>query len=543
MNEYGLWLLGLAVIYTTVLIGAGHVAKRKAARGDGFFVGARQFSPLVVALCITGLFSGSTYISILELAYLKGVSAVWYGVAETVQVLIIAFILIGPFRERMLVTISGLIGDRYGRWAKGVGGAITAFAFPMWSVATTIAFASAIHVFTDIPLTLSVAISALLLFIYLQAGGMWSVAFTQSVNAVVFALMFIVGLFAFFIHPGLDGIVQLAKAQPEMFTWDNAGLQVIVAWFGTFLVNVLLAQAAFQMALSCRSVEEGQKGLKMAAVLGIPFIILGVLFGMAAAVVVPEGGMGLIALPQYLMQVLPAPLVGLFFLGIWACALSWGAPCQFSGATSLGRDVGSAINPPATNDQLIRYTKWSLLLLTGLMVVFGTLRTEQSAWWNILAWTVRNSATFAPVLGTLFWPLVTKRSVMISMVGGFAAGMLWYHLGGWSPDYFFLNTHPVWVGMGTNLALMILTTLWERRGEWKLSVPHTRLAWWAVFVMMTLAIVNIFAFESLYTLGLLGLTIFSTLVALFIALIQWTNTSTSIWDKWEQQETAASASK
>ena len=152
MNEYGVWLIGLAVVYTFLLIFSGYVARRKAARGEDFFVGGRQFSPLVVALCITGLFSGSTYISILELAYLKGISAVWYGVAETVQVLIIAFILLAPFRERMLVTISGLIGDYYGRWAKLISGAITAFSFPMWSVATAIAFASAIHVFTGIPL-------------------------------------------------------------------------------------------------------------------------------------------------------------------------------------------------------------------------------------------------------------------------------------------------------------------------------------------------------------------------------------------------------
>lgn len=531
MNEYGVWLIGLAVVYTFLLIFSGYVARRKAARGEDFFVGGRQFSPLVVALCITGLFSGSTYISILELAYLKGMSAVWYGVAETVQVLIIAFILLAPFRERMLVTISGLIGDYYGRWAKLISGAITAFSFPMWSVATAIAFASAIHVFTGIPLFFSVALTSLLLFIYLQAGGMWSVAFTQSVNAVVFSLMFVVGLIAFFVNPGIGGLVQLAQTQPDMFTWGNAGLQVIVAWFGTFLVNVLLAQAAFQMALSCRTAKEGQKGLKMAAVMGIPFVILGVLFGIAAAVVVPDAGKGLIAIPQYLMQVLPAPLAGLFFLGIWACALSWGAPCQFSGATSLGRDVGSALNPRATHDRLVRYTKWSLLLLTGLMILFGTLRTEQSAWWNILAWTVRNSATFAPVLGALFWPLVTKRGAVISMVGGFASGLLWYHLGEWSPDHFFLNTHPVWVGMGINLALMIVATLWEHRGQWRVSYPDSWLAWFGVIATAALAFVNILAFETLYTSGLLGLTIFSMFVAVFIALIQLTHTSTSIWNK------------
>src|SRR5699024_1833368 len=72
----------------------------------------------------------------------------------------IAFVIIGPFREKFVVTVSGLIGERYGRAALGIGGAITAFAFPMWSVATAIAFASAVHVFTGFSLTLSVAFTA-----------------------------------------------------------------------------------------------------------------------------------------------------------------------------------------------------------------------------------------------------------------------------------------------------------------------------------------------------------------------------------------------
>src|SRR5699024_11675970 len=117
--------------------------------------------------------------------------------------------------------------------------------------------------------------------------------------------------------------------------------------------------------------------------------------------------LGLVALPQYLMEVLPAPLVGLFFLGIWACALSWGAPCQFSGATSLGKDVGAALRPSATPEQLIKYTKRSLLILTGLMIIFVMLRTEQAAWWNIFAWTMRNSANFEQVFALLFFSLST----------------------------------------------------------------------------------------------------------------------------------------
>src|SRR5699024_12055771 len=88
--------------------------------------------------------------------------------------------------------------------------------------------------------------------------------------------------------------------------------------------------------------------------------------------------------------------------GVQTCARPiWGGPCQFSGSTSLGRDVGGAIRPEASESQLIVYTKVSLLILTVLMIIFGFMRTEQSAWWNVLAWTIRNSATFAPVVAAL----------------------------------------------------------------------------------------------------------------------------------------------
>jgi SSS family solute:Na+ symporter len=77
MNTYGHWVVGLAVAYTALLVMAGRMARRNAqAASGGYFAGGRQFSPLLVAFCITGLFSGSTFIAVLELSYLKGVSAV-----------------------------------------------------------------------------------------------------------------------------------------------------------------------------------------------------------------------------------------------------------------------------------------------------------------------------------------------------------------------------------------------------------------------------------------------------------------------------------
>src|SRR5699024_6676588 len=103
MTDVGYWFIGFALAYTAFLIVVGQLSKRRVTDGEGFFVGGRNFGSLFVTVCITGLFSGSSYIAILELSYLSGISAVWYGVAETVQILIIAFIMIAPFRKKALV--------------------------------------------------------------------------------------------------------------------------------------------------------------------------------------------------------------------------------------------------------------------------------------------------------------------------------------------------------------------------------------------------------------------------------------------------------
>jgi SSS family solute:Na+ symporter len=523
MTPVGAWTIGLALTYTLFLVGAGRLARRRQQAGRDFFAGGRRFRPITVAVCITGLFSGSSFIAILELSYHTGVSAVWYGVAETVQVLLIAGLLVVPFRERMVVTISGLIGERFGRLALGVGGTITALTFPMWSVATAIAFASALHAFTGLSIQVAIICTALLLLFYLWSGGMWSIAFTQAANCVVFAVMLALGAVAVLVNPGLDGLRRLAAAQPELFDLSGVGVPLVVAWFGTFIVNVILAQAALQMALSCRTPKDGRRGLQIAAGFGVPFILLGVLLGLAAALVVPGESLGLLGVPRYIAEVLPTPLAALFFLGIWACALGWGAPCQFSGATSLGRDVGRALRPKATEDDLVRYTRWSLVVLTALMILFGFLRTEQSAWWNVLAWTLRNGATLAPVLAALFWPLATRRAVVAAMSLGFSSGLAWYHLGGWAPSQFFLGVHPVWVGMTVNVVVMVSVTLRETAGTWVITRsedPRFRAGASTAVGALVLVVVNLLGWSWLQPRGLVGLSVFATVVLTSAAIFQ-----------------------
>jgi SSS family solute:Na+ symporter len=393
----------------------------------------------------------------------------------------------------------------------------------MWTVANALSFAVALHVFTNFPLVVTASISGILLLIFLQAGGMWSVVVTQTANNVAFVIMFIVGLAAFFIKPGFQGLSHLAATHPAMFSLDGVGLQLIIAWFATFLINVLLAQAAFQMALSCRTPEEGRKGLLMAFGANILFIIFGVLFGLAAAAVAPGGAGGMSSIPVYLAKVLPPTLVGLFFMGIWACTLGWGGPCQFSGSTSLGREFAQAINPGLTDAQKVTYTRYSLVVLTGMVVLLALMRSGQPAWWNVLAWTLRNGATFAPVVALIFWPLATRKAAVTSLGVGFLSGLFWYQMGHWDPVAFYMNIHPVFFGMSMNILSLVITTLVETFGQWQVGRDLTRrrsiIAWSGIAGALICGFIAITRFNWLYKHGLHGLILFLIVVALFIIVL------------------------
>jgi len=518
VTNVGIWTIGLALAYTAWLIVGSRLTVARAGRG-GFFVSGRTFSPLTVAFCITGLFSGSSYIAIVELSYRTGISAIWYGVAETVQILLIALLLVKPLRKKLVVTVTGIIGDRFGRGAKAISSVITGMTFPMYSVATSIAFASALYAVTNIPLWQCITLTAIILLAFLIFGGMRSVAFSQTMNVIMIFAMFAVGIWAFWASPGIDGVQTLAGDQPQMFDVSNAGVALIVAWFGTFIVNVPLAQAAFQMSMSARSPEDGQKGLFLAALLGIPLILLGIIVGVAAATVVPEATLPLVGIAEYISSALPAWAAAVFFVGMWACALGWAGPCQFSGATSLGRDLGSALRPRATQVELVRYTRIALVGLTVLMVMFSLLRAEESAWWNVMAWTLRNGATFAPVLAAFFWPLATRSAAMTALLAGFGAGLSWYALSGFSATDFYLGTHPVWVGMIANLGGIVLVTLMQTRWQLTQVEGRRRLGGLVLIVTAAVAFTSYLIADWLNNYGLMGLALFLITLGVFVIAV------------------------
>src|SRR5699024_10390878 len=145
-----------------------------------------------------------------------------------------------------------------------------------------------------------------------------------------------------------------------------------------------------------------------------------------------------------------------------------------------------------------------------------------SAWWNVLAWTIRNSATFAPVVAALFWPVVKKRAVLASLCTGYITGLSWYYLGGWDPEEFFLNIHPVWMGSSINVLTIIIVTIYDRQATWYLKKPYA-LIYLSARGWLLVTFVNIWNFKIVYENGVFGLFLFAAVVFFFIVTLRMFN--------------------
>src|SRR5699024_12333849 len=100
-------------------------------------------------------------------------------------------------------------------------------------------------------------------------------------------------------------------------------------------------------------------------------------------------------------------------------------------------------------------------------------------------------------------------------------GVAWYHLGGWSPDQFYLNVHPVWIGMSVNILTIIIITLLQevRKLAFNFSLIDARVGHYALIAFVVILSVLVINFETIHHYGLTGLLGFTAVLSLFISTV------------------------
>lgn len=477
------WALVAVLLYTLGLLLLGRRAMRRArGHGEQFLTGGRKVGGVFVFTMIAGLWCSSLAVTVMETAFDVGASAFWFGMGTVIMSALAAGLFLTPFHRIGFTTNSALIGQRFGRTAQLFAGVVIGLTFPIFAMGPVLASGIWLHVATSWPMLLTLSAPVLIIIAYVAMGGMWSLAYTQPVNlaALIAGLLVAAWVVVRHIQGASRGTAAplwqaLVAHHPAAFgSLVGVGPGLILVWIISAILNVVSAQAEFQLLSSSISPRAGRLAVWATTPLLIGVTAVATALGMALRSAAPASlHNGLLAFPIVVLHLAPAWAKTLVILGVWATALNWSAPLMFSGAVSLGADVGGILlrGRKLTSRQLICL---ALPLQALALLAYALLRPSDLAWWSVFGLTLRNATIVIPTLAYLLWPAGGRRAAVASMIAGVTGGLLWNGLTGFSPTRFLFGVHPMWLAMGLAIATFAGGTLIEHRGNWQTVVETWR---------------------------------------------------------------------
>lgn len=348
---------------------------------DGYFLGGRSLTAGVIAgsLLLTNL-STEQIVGLNGSAYRDGLSVMAWETLAAITMVITALFLLPRYLKGGLTTVPQFLAKRFDITTKTITSALFLTGYVVVLLPVILYSGSvAISGMFDFPTLLGVSESAAITLciwgigiigsIYAVFGGLKAVAVSDSINAVGLLiggfLIPLFGLMAIGDGSAINGLETLMAAHPERF--DSTGESWQEVPFITIFTGMMLVQLFYwgtnqqiiQRALGAKNLQEGQKGLLLAAFVKILGPIILVLPGMIAYHYF-EGGLSSsnLAYPELVRAVLPKYLVGFFAAVLFGAILSSFNSVLNSSVTLFGIDIYKQhINPEASERTVVKYGK------------------------------------------------------------------------------------------------------------------------------------------------------------------------------------------
>lgn len=458
---------GIVALYFALLVFLTWRRKWEKEDEESFLLSGRKMSlSAFVATLVSTWYGG--ILGVGEYSYQFGISQ-WliFGFPFYVFSALFAWLLAGKIRMNKALSIPEAVGNIYGDRA----GKVSAIPiFVLVSPAPYILMLGLIFQYlTGGAGNFLWYASAVALFsvAYVTFGGFSAVVRTDMLQI---ALMF--GGFLMIIWYAWEdfgSLGQLWGAVPEHFRDITGGqdLQYILVWF--FIALWTFVDPSFhQRAAAAESPSTARKGIFISILFWSVFDLLTLTAGMYGwAILGPDLQEPVMVYPYLASELLPAGLLGLFFVALLATIMSTLDSYLFLSGQTLGRDLLVKVFPETPNNRLTRLgTLAAALLGIALIIVYPSVIDL----WYVIG-SVMIPGLLIPVLG-VYLPFFTLRRawVLPLMVGSIFISLAWLVLGtlsgGEAYDYTYLGMEPFYPGLLASVLIWLAGR--EKEGDLEL---------------------------------------------------------------------------
>jgi len=288
------------IFYFALLLLISKITARNADNAS-FFIGNRQSKWYIVAIGMIGAsISGVTFISVPGWVGTTGFSYMQVVFGYLFGYLVIGTVLMPLYYRLELTSVYTYLEQRFGKWAYKTGVVFFLFSRLFGASARMYLVANVLQITVldkwNVPFIVTVVVSILMIWLYTHKGGIKTIIWTDTLQAVFFIAAVIISVIIVSRQLGFDfsGTIKAVANSDysQIFFFDNwqqkhffwkhflGGMFIAIAMTG-------LDQDMMQKNLSCRNIRDAQKNMFTFTVLLLPvnmiFLSLGALLYMYSA--------------------------------------------------------------------------------------------------------------------------------------------------------------------------------------------------------------------------------------------------------------------
>ncbi|MGM8851785.1 sodium:solute symporter family protein [Salinicola halophyticus] len=415
----------IAYIVLMVVIGL-YFSRRKVHDDTDFIVAGRSLSTLVLTATLLATFVGSgSIVGGASFVFQHGPGAAIFFFAGTpIAALVVYFLLAQKMRRSRATTIPGLIEERFGPTARSIASLIILLAYVGIVSYQFTGAGQALNLAFGLPVWQGVLIAAAIMIGLATMGGLFSVAYTDYLSAIIiFGSMLIAAPIVLTRLGGLGEMMDALPATHHMLLGGLSPWQALGYFLPLFLL-ILGDQNLFQRFAAARDPATAKKAAMGLVIASIACTSLIVLLVCATRVMFPDITPST-AMMTLAREGLPTVVGGLLLASLVALLLTTGNSYLLSASASLTQDIlGGLLKLDIPAGKALLVNRLTVVGLGILAWVLGAFFPSVLAM-QMYSYGMYGAAITPVFLAALLWPRATPAGALSAMIVGGVVTLVW----------------------------------------------------------------------------------------------------------------------
>lgn len=422
----------LITLYLLVMVGIGlyHSRSSKIRTGEDFLFAGRSLpTPVMVATLVVTWVGSGTIIGGANFAYNYGPVAGMVFFAGTPLGILVLLLAARRIRRAARHTVPELLEARFGAGVRTVAAVVTALAYVGLVASQFVGGGYVLALITPLTTTQGALIVAGVVTVLTVTGGLFSVAYTDFVSAVLVLGALIVAVPLVLV--ALGGLPVYWEGLPETSRTPTGGLSPLqlLGYFLPLFLLLLGDQNLYQRLAAAkdeRSARNSTLGMLFASFLVfVPVIILAT----SASVIMPDinGDESVLRLASE--GHLPTLIGGLLLAGAVAFVITTGSSFMLSAASNIAFDLFARFGGDKAGERGTLVVQRLSVVAIALIAIALGLYFPTVLDLQMYSYTIYGAAITPAVLAVLFWKRATTAGAVAALVVGTAVTIGWQVLG------------------------------------------------------------------------------------------------------------------